>query len=88
MEQEGIPDRIRLTGYRDDIPAVMAALDVLVTTSVRTDGIPQAGLQVMVTGFPLVGTDIGESRRFSGTVKRDSSSGRATRRHSRMPWGG
>ena len=88
VEQEGIPDRIRLTGYRDDIPAVMAALDVLVTASVRTDGIPQAGLQVMVTGFPLVGTDIGESRRFSGTVKRDSSSGRATRRHSRMPWGG
>lgn len=88
VEQEGIPDRIRLTGYRDDIPAVMAALDVLVTASVRTDGIPQAGLQVMVTGFPLVGTDIGESRRFSGTVKRDSSSGRATRWHSRMPWGG
>ncbi len=59
VDREGMTDRVRLTGYREDIPAVMAALDVLVMASIRTDGIPQAGLQAMATGLPLVGTDVG-----------------------------
>ena len=37
----------------------MSSLDVLVMASIRTDGIPQAGLQAMATGLPLVGTDVG-----------------------------
>ena len=59
VKQEGMADRIHLTGYREDIPSVMAALDVMVIASIRTDGIPQAGLQAMATGVPLVGTNVG-----------------------------
>lgn len=59
VKQEKMTNRIHLTGYREDIPAVMAALDVMVIASIRTDGIPQAGLQAMATGVPLVGTNVG-----------------------------
>ncbi len=46
-------------GYRSDVPEIMAALDVLVMASTRTEGIPQVALQGMAMGLPVVGTDIG-----------------------------
>ncbi len=46
-------------GYREDIPTVMAGLDLLVIASTRTEGIPQVALQSMVMGVPIVGTNIG-----------------------------
>jgi glycosyltransferase involved in cell wall biosynthesis len=56
---EGMREYVTMTGYREDIPNVMAALDVLVIASTRTDGIPQAGLQAMAAGRPVVGTNVG-----------------------------
>ncbi len=50
---------VTFTGYRDDIPEVMAALDLLVIASTRTEGIPQVALQAMSMGVAIVGTDIG-----------------------------
>ncbi|MDP6084484.1 MAG: glycosyltransferase [Nitrospinota bacterium] len=59
VRSEKMTARVTLTGFREDIPEVMAALDVLVIASTRTDGIPQAGLQAMATGVPVVGTRVG-----------------------------
>ena len=50
---------VAFLGYREDIPEVMAGLDLLVIASTRTEGIPQVALQAMAMGLPIVGTDIG-----------------------------
>ncbi len=50
---------VTFTGYRDDVPDIMAALDVLVIASTGTEGIPQVALQAMAMGVPVVGTDVG-----------------------------
>lgn len=59
VRREGVEGRVVMTGYREDVPAVLAALDVLVIASTRTDGVPQAGLQALATGVPVVGTKVG-----------------------------
>ena len=51
--------RVFFLGYRDDIPTVMAGLDLLIIASTRTEGIPQVALQSMAMGVPIVGTNIG-----------------------------
>jgi glycosyltransferase involved in cell wall biosynthesis len=50
---------VTFTGYRDDVPDIMGALDVLVIASTGTEGIPQVALQAMAMEVPIVGTDIG-----------------------------
>ena len=51
--------KVFFLGYREDIPKVMAGLDLLVIASTRTEGIPQVALQSMSMGVPIVGTNIG-----------------------------
>lgn len=59
-EELGLNDgTVIFTGYRDDIPEIMAALDLLVIASTRTEGIPQVALQAMAMGLAVVGTNIG-----------------------------
>jgi glycosyltransferase involved in cell wall biosynthesis len=48
-----------LTGYREDIPEVLRALDVLAIPSTGHEGIPQIGLQALACGTPVVGSDAG-----------------------------
>ena len=50
---------VTFTGYREDVPDIMAALDVLVIASTGTEGIPQVALQAMAMGVPVVGTEVG-----------------------------
>ncbi|MFQ5692552.1 MAG: glycosyltransferase family 4 protein, partial [Nitrospinota bacterium] len=59
VRAEGMGGRVILTGYREDVPEILAGLDVVVIASTRTDGIPQAGLQALATGVPVVGTNVG-----------------------------
>lgn len=51
--------KVSFLGYREDIPEVMAGLDLLVIASTRTEGVPQVALQAMAMGLPIVGTDVG-----------------------------
>jgi len=53
----GLSDRIFLTGYRDDVPRVLAASDVLVLPSFR-EGTPRVITEAMASGLPVVATDI------------------------------
>jgi glycosyltransferase involved in cell wall biosynthesis len=48
-----------LMGYREDIPEVLRALDVLAIPSTAHEGIPQVGLQALACGTPVVGSDAG-----------------------------
>tara|TARA_A100001037_G_C15153857_1_gene641880 strand:+ start:4678 stop:5772 length:1095 start_codon:yes stop_codon:yes gene_type:complete len=58
-ESNLLNSRVFFLGYREDIPTVMAGLDLLVIASTRTEGIPQVALQSMSMGVPIVGTNIG-----------------------------
>jgi len=51
--------RIHLMGYRDDPWPYFRALDCFVLASSKYEGVPQAMLQAMFAGSPVVGTDVG-----------------------------
>jgi len=51
--RDGLGDRVTLTGARDDIPSVMAALDALVLPS-RYEGAPITLVEAQASGVPSV----------------------------------
>jgi glycosyltransferase involved in cell wall biosynthesis len=52
-------DSVSMLGRRDDMPAVYASLDVMVSAS-RQEGLPIAILEGMASSLPLVATPVGE----------------------------
>jgi glycosyltransferase involved in cell wall biosynthesis len=57
IEERGLSDQVFLTGFRDDVPGVLAASDVLVLPSFR-EGTPRVITEAMASGLPVVATDI------------------------------
>lgn len=57
-EKLGISDRVIWAGYRQDIPRVLAALDIYVQTSVN-EGFSLSILEAMAAGKPIIATDVG-----------------------------
>jgi glycosyltransferase involved in cell wall biosynthesis len=53
--------RVRFLGYRADVPALMRAADLFVLPSHR-EGMPRSIIEAMLTGLPVVATDIRGSR--------------------------
>ena len=51
------PGTVRLLGYRDDIPAVLAAADIFALPS-HFEGLPMSVIEAMLTALPVVATDI------------------------------
>ncbi len=49
---------VTFTGQRDDVPAVLRALSLLVIPSMH-EGIPQTGMQALATKTPVVASDVG-----------------------------
>jgi len=47
-----------LTGRRDDVPALMAAANTVVTPTFYREGLPRTLLEAAATGLPLIGTDM------------------------------
>ncbi|MFN0161688.1 MAG: glycosyltransferase family 4 protein [Burkholderiales bacterium] len=54
-------DRLLLTGQREDIPDLLAAFDLFTLPSYR-EGMPRTIIEAMMTGLPVVATDIRGSR--------------------------
>lgn len=57
IEARGLADSVFLTGFRDDIPSVLAASDVLVLPSFR-EGTPRVITEAMASGLPVIATNI------------------------------
>ncbi len=49
---------VQFLGYREDVPELLRALDLLAIPSLH-EGIPQIALQALATEVPVVGSDVG-----------------------------
>jgi glycosyltransferase involved in cell wall biosynthesis len=70
IDKLGIRDNVRMLGRWDDMPALYASLDIMVSAS-RREGLPIAILEGMASRLPLVATAVGEVP----TVIRDGCTG-------------
>jgi glycosyltransferase involved in cell wall biosynthesis len=53
----GLGERVRRLGYREDVPAILAAADIFALPS-YSEGLPMSVIEAMLTGLPVVATDI------------------------------
>ena len=58
----GVGSAVTFTGYRDDVPQIMAAADVIAHCSTHPDPFPGVVLQGMALGKAVVASDIGGPR--------------------------
>lgn len=54
----GLDGVVRMLGHREDVPEVLSALDLFVFPSYANEGVPQALLQAMASGKPVVASHI------------------------------
>ncbi len=66
-QQLGLGTAVRFTGFWEEIPALLAALDVLVVAS-RYEGLPLVLLEGMAAGTAVVATDVGGVREALGSA--------------------
>jgi glycosyltransferase involved in cell wall biosynthesis len=59
IREKGISDVALLTGYREDIPEIIAASDAVVLASDRFEGVPQVILQAMAMARPVIASPVG-----------------------------
>lgn len=58
IEEIGMAGRIRLAGFRADVPAILKRLSVFCLTS-EHEGMPNAILEAMAAGLPILATQVG-----------------------------
>ena len=55
----GLEQWVRLVGYQDKVAPWLALMDAVVLASYANEGVPQALLQAMAMGKPVLGTTVG-----------------------------
>jgi len=70
--EAGLGGRVLMTGFRRDVPEVMAALDVLVLPSIKSEATSQVIPQALAVGTPVVASSVGGSPE----LVRDGETGR------------
>ncbi len=61
--------RVQLLGWRRDVPTILSAADAFLFPS-RTEGLPNAVLEAMAVGLPVVASDIPAHRELAGAGER------------------
>ena len=62
IRELGLEDRVHVLGYREDVPHILSALDVLVLPTTSNEGVPQVVLQALGLEKPVVATDTGGTK--------------------------
>lgn len=55
----GLDSKVKLAGQRDDVPLWLNAMDIFTLPSYGEEGVPQAIMQAMACGVPVVSTTVG-----------------------------
>lgn len=55
----GLDDRVKLAGFRQDVPQILAASDIFVLSTALWEGLPLTVLEAMASGLPVVASDVG-----------------------------
>ena len=58
IAEQTLEDRVRLAGWRRDVPRAMGCFDLLLLTS-RWEGLPRVMLEAASAGVPIVATNVG-----------------------------
>jgi len=58
IHEKGLQDKVRLAGWRRDVPRAMSCFDLLLLTS-RWEGLPRVMLEAASAGLPIVATRVG-----------------------------
>jgi glycosyltransferase involved in cell wall biosynthesis len=59
VAEAGVQAKVHMTGFREDVPACLAAMDVVVLPSIKSDGVPQAVIQALAMRKPVVASAVG-----------------------------
>ncbi|MBD3347815.1 MAG: glycosyltransferase [Candidatus Eisenbacteria bacterium] len=62
VREAGLSSFVTLAGYRDDVPRVLAALDVSVNCPRAGEGLSGAVRESLAAGVPVIATDVGGNR--------------------------
>lgn len=57
--ERGLVGSVTFTGFREDVPDLLSAMDCFVLASTRTEGVPQSLLQALAAGVPVVASAVG-----------------------------
>lgn len=58
-QDAGLGSRVHFTGFYDDLPGALRAMDIFAQPSVLDEGFPTAVLEAQLAGLPVIASDVG-----------------------------